>query len=191
MMVSQDQQILPLVPKETMNSTTTLTMTMITTMTMIMITIMKKTMTNTIMIMTTIMILATMMTQLVTLTETLALTTMITTLILAEAMTQRTSLPPENAAFVEEVPPDTTGMILGIMIMITRLATMMIRLATSMVTLAPTTMIPTQIHAVDTTQKNSLLPENAASVEEDLLDTMRTASTGGCILPTQKLMVMQ
>ena len=187
MMASQDQQTLPLVPKETMNSTTTLTMTMIKTMTMI--TIMKKTMTNTIMIMTTIMILATMMTQLVTLTETLALTTMITTLILAEAMTQRTSLPPENAAFVEEVPPDTTGMILGIMI--TRLATMMIRLATSMVTLAPTTMIPTQIHAVDTTLRNSLPQENAASAEEVLLDTMRIASTGGCILPTQILMVMQ
>jgi hypothetical protein len=60
----------------------------------------------------------------------------------------------------------------------------------SMATLAPHTMNLTQTVAETMTLKNSLPPENAASVEVEAQETIAQTSPGTCTSPMMRLMVM-
>jgi len=71
-----------------------------------------------------------------------------------------------------------------------RLATMMTPLVMLMEIPAQATTMPIQEDAEVMTLKTLLLQENAVHVEEDQLDIMKKASTGGCISLTQISMVM-
>jgi len=112
------------------------------------------------------------------------------TQIVAETMTPKNSLPPENAASAEAEALDTMTLETKISKVVKYARTTSLLLM-SMETLAPHSMNLTQMVAETMTPKNSLPPENAASVEAEALDTMTLEiSLGTCTSPMMRLMDM-
>jgi len=108
----------------------------------------------------------------------------------AVTTTLKNLLPPENAASVEAEALDTMTLETKISKVVKYARTTSLLLM-SMETLAPHSMNLTQMVAETTTPKNSLPPENAASVEAEALDTITLEiSLGTCTSPMMRLMDM-